>query len=250
MVSLMNGVLLVVIPLTLRLSCRAPAECLRPRCAGLAPQALAGTTGLPAGGASGVHGQLPFAEDLGTAQTPAGTDGHGRAERPDRRPGVSVGRFARPRRRGAAVPGDHPELARSGSAPEDARDAELFDLPGEWSSLTALPAAEEVPAAPIPECAHARCRRGGVIFRRWTAPAAAEEVGLHPPFCLTSRRGWPKHRVRDSLAPVVMTSALFAAVHLPQWPAPIAIFFLSVGLGLVYQRTGSPARVLSDARPV
>jgi membrane protease YdiL (CAAX protease family) len=43
----------------------------------------------------------------------------------------------------------------------------------------------------------------------------------------------------DGWAPIVLTSALFAAVHLPQWPAPIAIFFLSVGLGLVYQRTGS-----------
>jgi membrane protease YdiL (CAAX protease family) len=44
---------------------------------------------------------------------------------------------------------------------------------------------------------------------------------------------------REPLAPVLITSALFAAVHLPQWPAPIAIFFLSVGLGVVYQRTGS-----------
>jgi membrane protease YdiL (CAAX protease family) len=43
----------------------------------------------------------------------------------------------------------------------------------------------------------------------------------------------------ESLAPVLLTSVLFAAVHLPQWPAPIAIFFLSVGLGVVYQRTGS-----------
>jgi hypothetical protein len=43
----------------------------------------------------------------------------------------------------------------------------------------------------------------------------------------------------EPLAPVLLTSALFAAVHLPQWPAPIAIFFLSVGLGVVYQRTGS-----------
>jgi hypothetical protein len=37
----------------------------------------------------------------------------------------------------------------------------------------------------------------------------------------------------------VITSAVFAAVHLPQWPAPLAIFFLSVGLGAVYQGTGS-----------
>ena len=31
----------------------------------------------------------------------------------------------------------------------------------------------------------------------------------------------------------------FAAMHLPQWPAPIAIFLLSMGLGACYQRTGS-----------
>ena len=44
---------------------------------------------------------------------------------------------------------------------------------------------------------------------------------------------------RESPAPIVIISALFAVVHLPQWPAPIAIFFLSLGLGVVYQRTGS-----------
>jgi membrane protease YdiL (CAAX protease family) len=43
----------------------------------------------------------------------------------------------------------------------------------------------------------------------------------------------------EPLAPIILTSALFAAVHLPQWPAPIAIFLLSTGLGVVYQRTGS-----------
>jgi membrane protease YdiL (CAAX protease family) len=49
----------------------------------------------------------------------------------------------------------------------------------------------------------------------------------------SSRRRQPWH------APILITSAVFAAVHMPQWPAPLAIFFLSVGLGAVYQRTGS-----------
>lgn len=42
----------------------------------------------------------------------------------------------------------------------------------------------------------------------------------------------------SSLA-IVVTSVLFAAMHLPQWPAPLAILLLSMGLGALYQRTGS-----------
>jgi len=38
---------------------------------------------------------------------------------------------------------------------------------------------------------------------------------------------------------IVLTSLLFAGLHAPQWPAPIGIFFLSMVLGVVYQRTGS-----------
>jgi membrane protease YdiL (CAAX protease family) len=38
---------------------------------------------------------------------------------------------------------------------------------------------------------------------------------------------------------VVLTSALFAALHGPQWPAPIALFAFSVIIGAIYQRSGS-----------
>ncbi len=38
---------------------------------------------------------------------------------------------------------------------------------------------------------------------------------------------------------IVSTSLVFAAVHAPQWPAPIPLFVFSVALGVVFQRTGS-----------
>ncbi|WP_406700440.1 CPBP family intramembrane glutamic endopeptidase [Singulisphaera sp. Ch08] len=44
---------------------------------------------------------------------------------------------------------------------------------------------------------------------------------------------------RVRMQPIVLTSILFALVHFPQWPAPLAIFFLSLGLGYVFERSGS-----------
>ncbi|MEM6470965.1 MAG: CPBP family intramembrane glutamic endopeptidase [Planctomycetota bacterium] len=41
-----------------------------------------------------------------------------------------------------------------------------------------------------------------------------------------------------SFWPILVTSVLFAAMHLGQGAAPIPLFFLSIGLGLLYQRTG------------
>lgn len=38
---------------------------------------------------------------------------------------------------------------------------------------------------------------------------------------------------------IVLTSLFFAAVHGPQWPAPIALFVLALAIGTVYHRTGS-----------
>jgi membrane protease YdiL (CAAX protease family) len=40
-------------------------------------------------------------------------------------------------------------------------------------------------------------------------------------------------------AAIILTSLVFAALHAPQWPAPVPLFLLAVGLGVVYQRTGS-----------
>jgi len=41
------------------------------------------------------------------------------------------------------------------------------------------------------------------------------------------------------MMPILITSTIFAGIHVGQWPAPVAIFFLSLGLGFLYQRTGS-----------
>jgi membrane protease YdiL (CAAX protease family) len=50
------------------------------------------------------------------------------------------------------------------------------------------------------------------------------------------------YRPRSSVgngAAIILTSLFFAALHAAQWPAPIPLFLLALGLGLVYQRTGS-----------
>ena len=38
---------------------------------------------------------------------------------------------------------------------------------------------------------------------------------------------------------IIITSVSFAAVHAPQWPAPIPLFALAMIIGFVYHRTGS-----------
>jgi membrane protease YdiL (CAAX protease family) len=43
----------------------------------------------------------------------------------------------------------------------------------------------------------------------------------------------------SAMAAIVITSAIFASLHASQWPAPIPIFILALGLGYIYHRTGS-----------
>ncbi len=49
----------------------------------------------------------------------------------------------------------------------------------------------------------------------------------------------PEANPRAVARAILMTSLFFAVVHAPQWPAPIAIFVLSLGLGIVAYKTGS-----------
>ncbi len=55
----------------------------------------------------------------------------------------------------------------------------------------------------------------------------------------------PRASSRTLFLPILLTSLIFAGMHLPQWPAPIAIFPLSVALGLLFERTGSLLAVVT-----
>ena len=82
------------------------------------------------------------------------------------------------------------------------------------------------------------------LARSWDRPRTPDEPSsveveesVHP---VDSPAATPTHRasISDRLMPNLMTSALFAVTHAAQWPAPLAIFGLSMGLGLIFQRTG------------
>jgi membrane protease YdiL (CAAX protease family) len=62
---------------------------------------------------------------------------------------------------------------------------------------------------------------------KWRRPAAGGSKSPYRPLSLAGTG-----------AAIALTSLIFAALHAPQWPAPIPLFLLSLGLGVVYQRTG------------
>ena len=55
------------------------------------------------------------------------------------------------------------------------------------------------------------------------------------------KNGWVESHdggARCSYGAIVITSLTFASMHFTQWPAPVALFVLSLGLGYLYDRTG------------
>jgi membrane protease YdiL (CAAX protease family) len=61
----------------------------------------------------------------------------------------------------------------------------------------------------------------------------------------TSRTTEPGEEAISAGLPIVLTSLAFASLHATQWPAPLAIFLLSMALGALYHRTGSLLAVIT-----
>jgi membrane protease YdiL (CAAX protease family) len=69
---------------------------------------------------------------------------------------------------------------------------------------------------------------------QWPASIADPSPAVDPYFVEDPPKARP-----SLLVPNLIVSIIFALLHTPQWPTPVPIFFLSLGLGILYQKTGS-----------
>ncbi len=83
-------------------------------------------------------------------------------------------------------------------------------------------------------------------FRPVDEPDGSSKISLNTPVsepvrASTDGEPTPYHPPvpTATAAAIVLISLLFGALHSPQWPAPIPIFVLALGLGIVSYRTGS-----------
>ena len=79
----------------------------------------------------------------------------------------------------------------------------------------------------------------GPGFDPHAAPRGAIDPMPWPEFDAAEGAPKPVARGRQLLGANLIVSLIFATLHGAVWPTPIPIFFLSLGLGLLYQRTGS-----------
>jgi membrane protease YdiL (CAAX protease family) len=116
-------------------------------------------------------------------------------------------------------------------SPSDSSPGETFQPDTRAMDPLADPDLDGYPAGPPPVVGNGEAENA--------PPIAAREDGIRidPPgiYGKTTR---PRSTSRAGAA-IVLTSLIFAALHAAQWPAPIPLFVLALGLGVVYQRTGS-----------
>jgi membrane protease YdiL (CAAX protease family) len=103
-----------------------------------------------------------------------------------------------------------------------------YSTPEHPGSGTDFGAAVELPAKPmLPE-----------IEEDFPNPWNAPRLEL-PPKPKSPAATTELERPAAAFAGIITTSLIFAALHFDQWPAPIALFLLSVLIGYVYEKTGS-----------